>query len=180
LETMPKSSSAIADSFLDNAGVSFTDAKWLQINRRQNPVKLLERLASALAGESDETVPSAVTAALRCCMFEARFEPMQMRAPDRLPLRLAAENLNSWQPSTALEGATRILEKWILGQHAYWCVGRGLRDARGGGKQILRLRVVMEEGGWTTPRGTRKGGAPLPTADRLETALSLLRECGQF
>jgi len=180
LGTPPMSSSLIAHRFLDEAGVVAGHTDWLRGGRRRNPVRLLERLSSALSGDSGESIPSAVRAGLQCCMIEAGEEPTKIKSPDRLPLRLAAADLKSWGTLTAQDCATRIIEKWILGQHAYWCVGRGLQDARGRGKQILRLRVVMEEGGWTTTPGARIGGAPLPTADRLETALSLLRDCGRL
>ncbi|WP_242187218.1 hypothetical protein [Sphingomonas sp. CARO-RG-8B-R24-01] len=71
----------------------------------------------------------------------------------------------------------RVLESWIMAQHTYWCVTRGLNDARGRGKTILRLRIVMDEGGWTQTPGTTLGSAPEATPDRLETAFSLLEEC---
>jgi hypothetical protein len=72
----------------------------------------------------------------------------------------------------------RLIENWIMAQHAYWSVGRGLADARTRGKQIMRLRIVMDEGGWTlTPGTTTVGNPPQPTPDRLETAISLLTEC---
>lgn len=68
-----------------------------------------------------------------------------------------------------------------MAQHAYWAVGRGLSDARSRGKQILRLKIVMDEGGWTlTPGTTKQGNPPEPTPDRLETAISLLKECGKL
>jgi len=40
-----------------------------------------------------------------------------------------------------------------------------LADARTRGKQILRLRIVMDEGGWTLTPGTTKEGK----ASRLST-----------
>jgi hypothetical protein len=70
-----------------------------------------------------------------------------------------------------------VLESWVLAQHAYWSVGRGLADARAGGKTLLRLRVILDEGGWTlTP--VKLGRPPAPTPDRLQTMISLLKECG--
>jgi hypothetical protein len=71
-----------------------------------------------------------------------------------------------------------ILESWIFAQHVYWSVGRGLADARARGKTILRLKVVLEDGGWALAPGVSRGSLPVPTADRLRTALSLAHECG--
>lgn len=67
-----------------------------------------------------------------------------------------------------------------MAQHTYWCVNRGLADARGRGKTILRLRIVMDEGGWSQAPGTTLGNPPEATPDRLDTAISLLEECGRL
>jgi hypothetical protein len=75
------------------------------------------------------------------------------------------------------EFMARVLEIWVLAQHAYWCVGRSLADARSRGKTLLRLKVVMDEGGWTLTPGTRPGNPPIATPDRLESAVGLLTEC---
>ena len=55
---------------------------------------------------------------------------------------------------------------------------RGLADARAHGKTILRLKVVLDEGGWTHAPGVSQAPIPVPTADRLQTALNLVQECG--
>jgi hypothetical protein len=79
----------------------------------------------------------------------------------------------------SIKGFVRhILESWVLAQHVYWSVGRGLADARAGGKTILRLKVVLEEGGWTLAPGASQISPPQPTPDRLQTALNLADECG--
>lgn len=66
----------------------------------------------------------------------------------------------------------------MLAQHVYWSVGRGLADARAQGKTLLRLKVVLDEGGWALAPGVSAGSVPLPTADRLETMVTLASECG--
>jgi len=73
-----------------------------------------------------------------------------------------------------------VLESWVLAQHVYWSVGRGLADARAQGKTLLRLKVVLDEGGWAPAPGVSAGSVPLPTADRLQTMVSLASECGLF
>jgi len=45
---------------------------------------------------------------------------------------------------------------------------------------ILRLRLFIDEGGWRLAQGIGQGSPPNATPDRLDTALSLLRECGQL
>jgi len=59
----------------------------------------------------------------------------------------------------------------------YWSVGRGLADARARGKTILRLRVALEDGGWNLTSASARVSAPVPTPDRLKTALNLAKEC---
>jgi hypothetical protein len=98
-----------------------------------------------------------------------------------LPLSRARREAESWRELSPAGFVGRVLEIWIMAQHAYWSVGRGLADARNRGKTILRLRIVMDEGGWTlTPGTTRQGNPPEPTPDRLETATNLLVECGRL
>jgi hypothetical protein len=43
---------------------------------------------------------------------------------------------------------------------------------------LLRLRIILDEGGWTLTPGAPVGARPRPTPDRLQTALTLARECG--
>ncbi|HEY5883469.1 MAG TPA: hypothetical protein VIT88_02230 [Pyrinomonadaceae bacterium] len=43
---------------------------------------------------------------------------------------------------------------------------------------MLRLKVVLDEGGWATAPGVSAGRPPEPTLDRLETIVSLSAECG--
>jgi transcriptional regulator with XRE-family HTH domain len=57
-------------------------------------------------------------------------------------------------------------------------VGRGLADARAQGKTLLRLRVVLDEGGWALAPGVAAGSSPDPTPDRLQRMVTLAVECG--
>jgi hypothetical protein len=67
-----------------------------------------------------------------------------------------------------------------LAQHAYWSVGRGRADARAQGKTLLRLKVILDEQGWTLAPGLSRGSPPEPTPDRLRTMISLATESGLF
>lgn len=96
---------------------------------------------------------------------------------DRLPLTRAKEEAECWFDLSPQDFMAKVLEVWVMAQHAYWCVTRGLADARNGGKIILRMRVVMEENGWTLTPQTTIGNRPEVTPDRLDAAISLLREC---
>jgi len=42
------------------------------------------------------------------------------------------------------EFVRHVIESWVLAQHAYWSVGRGLGDARAGGKVLLRLKIILD------------------------------------
>ena len=44
----------------------------------------------------------------------------------------------------------------------------------------MRLRIILDEGGWTLTPGAPVGAPPQPTPDRLHTAITLARECGLF
>ena len=96
---------------------------------------------------------------------------------NRLPLFRARYEAAARQEGSVAEFVQHVLESWVLAQHAYWSVGRGLADARAGGKTLLRLRVVLDEEGWSLTRGADRGSAPSPTPDRLQTMISLMTEC---
>jgi hypothetical protein len=72
---------------------------------------------------------------------------------DRLPLRRVAREANARRSAPARELVRHVIETWAIAQHVYWAVGRGLQDARSGGKTILRLKLVIEEGGWSALLG---------------------------
>lgn len=177
----PMSTISLASRFIaETDAPDRPTASWFMLAAHTNPVPLIGQLEETLHGDSDMTIPQSIVEGLRCCLREAEEDPMPTKGLDRLPLRKAASDFARWKDFGPEELVGQITERWILAQHAYWCVGRGLADARGSGKTILRLRIVMEEGGWTLTPGTKLSTPPVPTADRLATALSLLRECGEL
>lgn len=97
---------------------------------------------------------------------------------DRLPLSSAASDFADRRDAPAIDFLSMVIERWVLSQHTYWSVGRGLADARAGAKSILRLRVVLEMAGWRVTGGRGSRGMPKPTPDRLATAAALAAEAG--
>lgn len=143
-----------------------------------NPVDRLEELEAALRTRVPKELPAAIAAALRLCLIEKHAPPEDFEVADRLPLSRAVLEFHQWADLSCRDAMVRIIEIWVLAQHAYWCVGRGLADARRRSeKNILRLKVVMDEGGWSLTLGAAAGNIPEATADRLATAYTLLREC---
>lgn len=153
----------------------------------ENPAVLwaeLERLLYDDASRDWQTAPAAFSAALQLCMQprtqDSGLREVELRSPERLPLSTAQEQFWGWSDLPEAEMLARVMEQWILGQHSFWSIGRGLADARSGGKILLRLKVVMGEDGWTLTPGANPGSVPAITGDRLATAISLLRQCGAF
>lgn len=97
---------------------------------------------------------------------------------ERLPLQRARADLDRLASATPSAILHHVIEQWIIAQHTYWSVGRGLADARAGAKRILRLRLVLEPGGWRVTRGRGSNRMPRPTPDRLRTAVSLATQSG--
>lgn len=184
LDGGPMASASLACLFLSmtEQGTEELDtASWFdRMTRPANPVDHLDSLRDALRGTHDRPLEQAIVEALAFCIVEAPDRAEQFEAAERLPLTKARDEYAQWKALTPAEFLSRVLEIWVLAQHAYWCVGRGLADARGRGKTLLRLKVVMDEGGWTLTPGTRLGNPPIATPDRLESALGLLAECGQL
>ncbi|WP_413061466.1 septum formation inhibitor-activating ATPase [Sphingomonas carotinifaciens] len=174
----PRHTCSIADAFLSELGgkLPLTARQWLLTgDDGENPVELLNTLRAAFGDPS--SLPGVIVASLRYCLNEAPAEALDFEAFDRLPLARARKEAERWGSFAPRACMMRIFETWIMAQHTYWCVGRGLADARNRGKTILRLRIVMDEGGWTQTPGTSLGNPPEATHDRLETVISLLSEC---
>ena len=106
--------------------------------------------------------------------------PDLIQQAERLPIWRAQEEAKARSGSPVRDFVRHVLESWVLAQHTYWSVGRGLADARAGGRMLLRLRVILDEGGWRLTPGSSVGARPRPTPDRLQTALSLATECGML
>ena len=140
------------------------------------PTELMNRIEQALDDPGARDLPHSIARGLAFSLTEET--PDLKQQPERLPLRRAQEEAAARSVSPVHDFVRHMLESWVLAQHTYWSVGRGLADARARGRMLLRLRVVLDEGGWMLTPGSRVGAPPRPTADRLQTALSLARECG--
>ncbi|MER8643206.1 septum formation inhibitor-activating ATPase [Mesorhizobium sp. M1252] len=175
----PMHSSAVANEFIGELGkkrLPRTAGAWLLDNAtKENPVNVLATIKRAL--HSRTKLAAAIVDGLRHSLHEAPGEALDFETFDRLPLARARKEAESWRGLSPRDFFVRVLETWIMAQHTYWCVNRGLSDARGRGKTILRLRIVMDEGGWTQTPGTTLGNPPEATPDRLDTAINLLEEC---
>lgn len=174
----PLRSAGLARRFLGqiNDALPATAREWLSPgDPKENPVALIEALEAALRAPS--TLPDAIKAVIRHSLAEAPDSPRAFERRDRLPLTRAKEDAESWFDLSPQDFMVRVFEVWIVAQHTYWCVTRGLADARNGDKVILRMRIVMEENGWTLTPQTTLGNRPEVTPDRLDAAICLLREC---
>ena len=175
-----KTTGALVDIFINGAGNSVTAEKWIDdsLNANLGPADWVFELERALiASENANGLERVIRSALAASLREAP-ESAGVERNDRLPLFRAAKEARERMHISPAEFLKHVFESWIFGQHAYWSVGRGLADARGRGKTILRLRVTLEEEGWTLVKGARAGPgtAPAATGDRLNTLLSLMRE----
>lgn len=186
LESMSLPTSSLVERFLAQM-VAFPVDSESPLVTSENPAVLLaelERLLYDDASRDWETAPSAFFAALQFCMRpqkqSSELQAVELRSPERLPLSIARERFQGWADLPEEEMLARVIEQWILGQHSFWSIGRGLADARSGGRILLRLKVVMGEDGWMLTPGANPGSVPAVTGDRLATAISLLRQCGAF
>lgn len=176
----PTATEELASLFLDQIDADAQQtARWLigeLFEPDADPVDLLERLQSALANK--QGVEWAISSALAYCLQCSDILEDESTREERLPLRVARDDYHRLADRPMIDLTCHILESWLLAQHTYWSVGRGLADARAGAKTILRLRIVQEENGWVTTRGHGGGRPPNATPDRLRTAISLASEAG--
>ncbi len=178
----PRPTAKLAEIFLADAGNTPTTAEWMDTEGLMSLSipEQINRLEDAITRHADLTeLARKIRAALAVSLFES-FEEHVIQSPDRLPLSKARSEARSLAEDSSQAFIEHVLSSWVFGQHVYWSVGRGLGDARGRGKTILRLKVVPEEEGWTLAPGTNIRNTPRATPDRLDTAVNLLRQTGLF
>jgi hypothetical protein len=180
LDAGPMTTAALVEAFLRGVGDAPTTEQWLMQAGAAGtgPADWVDRLEKSLTPLDDEIdLLVTIRAALAMSLSEAP-EKAGIERDDRLPLARAAKEAEDWKNHSPHAFVSHVLESWIFGQHSYWSIGRGLADARGRGKTILRLKVTLEEAGWTLAPGANVAdrNAPQATGDRLGTAISLLRE----
>jgi len=177
----PKSTENLVQRFLDGAQKDADLAsaqEWLSSRgKADTPVELAEALAVHLADPIGAGLEGAIADGIAYAVRENIKGVDLTERDDRLPLDRAQREVDLWGTRSPSELVRHILESWILAQHVYWSVGRGLADARARGKSILRLKVVLEDDGWTLTPGASLGSPPALAGDRLETILSLVDEC---
>ncbi|MFL1463444.1 hypothetical protein ACI6QG_14660 [Roseococcus sp. DSY-14] len=177
----PRSTADLVGAFLGQVPERAAAANaraWLADVAAPNPVDAMDAIERALEAPGGERVAAAVADALAFCLRETPREAAAFERADRLPLARARGDAEAWGDEPAAAFLRHVFESWVLAQHVYWSVGRGLADARARGKTLMRLRVVLEDAGWSVAPGVGRGARPVPTRDRLETALTLARESG--
>jgi hypothetical protein len=157
-----------------------TTAEWLDPTGviAAAPTALMDRIEEALTAASSDDLASAIADGVAFCLAQPLPQEDDHERTDRLPLSRARREARARLGAPARDFIRHALESWVLAQHAYWSIGRGLADARAHGKTLLRLKVVLDEGGWTHAPGVSNAPIPVPTLDRLQTALNLVQECG--
>ena len=178
----PRSIDSLVSGFLDQvprpAGM-ISAGEWIQSlsSDTAGPTELMTRIQEALGAPTGADLARSIASGLAFCLTDPpRGEP-RPEQPERLPLSRARKEAAARASDPIEDFMRHILESWVLAQHAYWSVGRGLADARARGKTLLRLRIILDEGGWTLTPGAPIGSPPEPTLDRLQTALTLAEEC---
>lgn len=142
------------------------------------PTELIAGIKEVLRDPTAGKLEQRIAAGIAFCMTDGLAAELVPQRTDRLPLSRARLEAAARADGSIEEFIRHVLESWVLAQHAYWSVGRGLADARARGKTLLRLKIILDEGGWELTPGASKGSPPEPTRDRLETAISLASECG--
>lgn len=181
LEYGPMSTGELVTMFMDECDGwpnGDGDAPWLDAPDEQDPIALMREIQSASSAVDGESLATAIAAALAFCLTEPVSSGLSRDAENRLPLSRAVREANAWSRASVPAFLAHVIEAWVLAQHVYWSVGRGLSDARGNRGRLMRLKVVLDEGGWALAPGVKRGNPPYPTPDRLHTAISLALQCG--
>ena len=185
LEGEPKGTDALVDMFLKQLpylSKQTSVRKWLAaaVPAAMGPTELIKKIEKGLEAPAGTDLAPSITAAIAFCLAEPPQQVNDFEQPDRLPLFRARQEAAARENGPLKDFVRHIFESWVLAQNVYWSVGRGLGDARAQGKTLLRLKVILDESGWTLAPGLSRGSPPEPTPDRLRTMISLARECGLF
>jgi hypothetical protein len=147
-----------------------TAAEWLKPGRlaAAGPADLIAQIEDSLDDPAHQGLVSSIAESLVFCIAKAPEQPEAFERADGLPLARARREAKAWGQASTRDFVCHVLESWVLAQHVYWSVGRGLADARARGKTILRLRVALEDGGWNLTSASARL-APGANAGRLRT-----------
>ena len=183
LEGRSSSIHSLVKAFLNQAPPSPGVAnarRWLAslVSPSAGPTELITEIRRELDNPTGGGLAQSIAIGLAFSLAESSRSAPQEERTDRLPLSRAFQEADVRGDSSVPKFTRHVLESWILAQHAYWSVGRGLADARTSDRLLLRLRVTLDEGGWTLTPGASRGKPPRPTRDRLQTAITLATECG--
>jgi hypothetical protein len=183
LEDKPKNTDALVDLFLEqlpSAKRNSNARKWLAaaLPLDAGPTELIQEIAEAATVPPSPNLPQTIIRGIAFCLAESPEQKNHFERPDRLPLFRARLEAAAREKGSTRDFVRHVFESWVLAQHVYWSVGRGLADARAQGRTLLRLKVVLDEGGWALAPGVSRGSRPLATPDRLQTIVSLAEECG--
>jgi hypothetical protein len=179
----PRSVDSLVSGFLDQiprpAG-TVSAGDWIQslAPDTAGPTELMAGIREALGVPTGANLARSIAAGLAFCLTDPPRGQPRPEQPERLPLSRARQEAAARASASVEELMRHIVESWVLAQHAYWSIGRGLADARARGKTLPRLRIILDEGGWTLTPGAQLGSPPQPTPDRLQTAITLATECG--
>jgi hypothetical protein len=182
LHDKPKATDALVEAFvaeLPSLKQRSTGA-WLKamLPSAAGPTELMKRIQEAMGTPASTDLVPAIAAGLALCLEEPPPDESRIAQHERLPLSRASDETEVRKDHSVREFLRHVVESWVLAQHVYWSVGRGLADARAQTRVLLRLKVILDEGGWTLAPGAPRGNPPVPTADRLHTVITLSRECG--
>jgi hypothetical protein len=179
LDAGPATSDLLAKRYVESVGLESDHVgDWFFAPRSalyENPVDGLSEMESALESKNLSELACVIQACLRFCFVEPTRPDWVKERADRLPIYRAQQFVQARAKLGVVACVKEVFEHWIFAQHSYWCTGRGLADARAGGKTLLRLRIALEESGWCLLPGATLV-VPAATPDRLETALSLMRQ----
>jgi hypothetical protein len=147
LEGRPKGIGSIVEEFLrqlPTVGTEDRAREWLCaiVPTGGGPTELMKRIEAAFNTFSATDLASGITAALAFCLSETPQGGPHHERLDRLPLSRAQQEAAARGDDSIKHFLRHVFESWILAQHVYWSVGRGLADARAQGKMLLRLRVI--------------------------------------
>jgi hypothetical protein len=125
--------------------------KWFQslASDGATPVEAMDNLQACFPTGEGIGVAALKALAVAVMCDPVLFDRSERR--ERLPIAQAAADLARYADESPERFVEHVIESWVIAQHTYWSVGRGLADARAGGRH---LKVCAPDNDFSDITGT--------------------------
>ena len=117
------------------------------------PTELMTRIQQALDDRAAGHLAAQYRGGSRLLLDRSAVHESHTEHVERLPASRARREAAVRSGAAVEEFVRHVLEAWVARAACLLVSGPGLADARARGKMLLRLRIILDEGGWMLTSG---------------------------